>query len=90
MLNYGTSMLDEILNAGRTDKTHAGLGYTRKPGSFQTIFVKTSASGVKNHDDLKQKAGVDTPTRTLVVTQARGPPADLNQMRNRRMILICH
>ena len=30
MLNSGSSKLDEILNAGRADKTHVGLGYTKK------------------------------------------------------------
>ena len=28
MLNSGSSKLDEILSAGRTEKEHFGLGYT--------------------------------------------------------------
>ena len=42
MLNSGSSKLDEILNAGRTDKTHVGLGYTNseKIRSTHTVFSK--------------------------------------------------
>ena len=74
MLNSNSSKLDEILNTGRTDKTHVGLGYTgsEKIGSTQTVFVKASPSGVKIHDDLKQKASVATPAKTpAVITCAR-------------------
>ena len=95
MLNSGSSKLDEILNAGRADKTHVGLGYTGNSRGSQTTFVKASISGVKILDDLKQKASVGTPVRIPGVTQpgvsqARRPPTDSNQMRSRRRIPICH
>ena len=90
ILNFGSSKYDEILNAGRTDKIHVGLGYTREPRSSQTVFVKASTSEVKIHDDLKHKASVSTPAKTLAVTQARRHPEDLNQIRNRRKIPISH
>ena len=89
ILYFGSSKLDEILNAGRTDKTHFGLRYSGKLGSSQTVFVKASASGVKIDDDLKQNASVGTPVRTPVITQAKRPRADLNEMRNIRRIMIC-
>ena len=88
MLNSGSSKLDEILNAGRTDKIHVGVGYTGsgKIGSTQTVFVKASSSGVKIHVDLKQKASGGTPA----VTPTRRSPANLNRMRNRSWIPTCH
>ena len=70
MLNSGSSKLDEILAAGRTEKEHFGLGYTGQTGSSQTVFVKGSASGVNKEEVVNGKRPVETPVRTPTVMKS--------------------
>ena len=65
MLSSGSSKLDEILAARRSDKEYFGLGYTVKSNGNTTVFVKGSTSDVKNDEDLK--ASIVTPIRTPAV-----------------------
>ena len=67
MLNSGSSKLDEILAAGRTEKEHFGLGYTGQTESVKTVFVKGTSSGVNVEEDVKGKRPAVTPVRTPAV-----------------------
>ena len=67
ILNSGSSKLDEILSAGRTEKDHFGLGYTGQTRSGQTVFVKGSPSRVNEEGVVKGKRPAVTPVRTPAV-----------------------
>ena len=70
MLNSGSSKLDEILAAGRSDKDRFGLGYTRQTGSGQAIFVKATSSEVSKEDIVKGNRPIETPVRTPTVMKS--------------------
>ena len=97
MLNSGSSKLDEILAAGRSDTKYFGLGYTEKSIGGKTVFLNGNTSNVKNDEDLK--ASVATPARTPTVitsgrvgvaTPGRTTTASPGKKKENRWIPICH
>ena len=85
MPNSGSSKLDEILAAGRSDKEHFGLGYIGKSTGGTTVFFKRRTSDVKNDEDLN--ASVVTPARAPAVITST---ASLGKKKENRWIPICH
>ena len=97
ILNYGSSKLDEILAAGRSDKEHFGLGYIGKSTGGTIIFVKRRTFDVKNDENLN--ASVVTPARTPavitsgrmgVVAPGRTSTASPRRKKEKRWIPICY